>query len=207
MSRPDRPPHAGTRERLLHLLRGQPQTAEDLATSLEITPTAVRGHLARLSRDGLVRAAGVRRGRGKPPVLYELTPSAERMFPVAHEQALSAILDGLRHALTPDELRRVLRIAGRRMAEGVADGNQPASAAVELINDLGGVAHLERKGREVLIQGARCPLGRLATAYPEACKMLEALVAEVTGARVTERCVRDDPPKCTLRIQPRVAAG
>src|SRR4051812_43352284 len=65
-----------TRGRVVALLRRGERSVEELAASLGLTDNAVRAQLATLEREGVVRAAGVRRdgGVGKPATLYAVAP-------------------------------------------------------------------------------------------------------------------------------------
>src|SRR5690606_10375058 len=92
-----------TPARLLHLLR-RPRSAKDLAAEVGVSGTAVRAHLARMERDGLVRPVGKRPGTRRPEVLYGLTPEAEQLFPKAYAAAFAALLGLLREREDPAEV-------------------------------------------------------------------------------------------------------
>src|SRR3712207_8058686 len=62
---------------ILALLRRSGLTANELASELGLTHNGVRGHLAVLQREGLVREGGTRRGSTRPAVVYELVPRSE----------------------------------------------------------------------------------------------------------------------------------
>lgn len=86
----------GTKGRIVKLLRRGEQTVDDLATPLELTPNAVRAHLAELERDGLVQQRSVRRGPRKPSYGFSLTEGGEALFPRRYDQVLNAVLADLR---------------------------------------------------------------------------------------------------------------
>ena len=67
---------AGTRGRIIDLIRRSRPTATEIAEQLELTYNAVRVHLTALERDGLIRKAGVRRGETRPSTTYELAPES-----------------------------------------------------------------------------------------------------------------------------------
>src|SRR5262245_23268646 len=100
---------ASTRGRVVSLLRLGRRTVDELGGTLGLTDNAVRGHLAALERDGLIRQTGTRRGLGKPAFAYDLTPDAERLFPKAYGPLLRGLLDVLAERLTPEELEAALR--------------------------------------------------------------------------------------------------
>ena len=196
-----------TRGRIVTLLRRSWRTVEDLARALDLTDNGVRAHLAVLERDGIVRQRGsVRRssGGGKPAYVYELTQEGEDLFPKAYEPTLRRLLDVLSERLGPEESEALLRSVGRRLAEDHstrADG-APArlETAVEVLNELGGLAELEEQGGTLVIRGYSCPLAGVTPYHPEVCRMAEALVAEVGGVSVHERCDRSERPRCCFEI-------
>ena len=196
-----------TRGRVVTLLRRAGFTVDELARKLDITNNGVRAHLATLERDGIVRQSGVVRresGGGKPAYLYELTPEAEDLFPKAYEPALRRLLDVLSDQLGSEESEALLRSVGRRLAEDHstrADGaHARLETAVEVLNELGGLAELEEQGGTLVIRGYSCPLAGVTPYHPEVCRMAEALVAEVGGVSVHERCDRSERPRCCFEI-------
>ena len=192
-----------TRGRIVVLLRRSGRTVEELAGALGLTDNGVRAHLAVLERDGIARQRGsVRRGSGggKPAYVYELTAKAEDLFPKAYEPALSLLLEVLAERLGPEESETLLRSVGRRLAEGSivpADGIRARlGAAAGVLNELGGLAEVEQRNGTLVIQGYSCPLAAVTPQHPEVCRMAEALVAEVAGVAVQERCDRGERPRC-----------
>jgi predicted ArsR family transcriptional regulator len=196
-----------TRGRIVTLLRRSKCTVEDLARALDLTDNGVRAHLAVLERDGIVVQRGSLRrtsGGGKPAYVYELTQEGEELFPKAYEPTLGRLLDVLCERLGPEESEALLRSVGRRLAEEHsrrADGaHARLEMAVEVLNELGGLAELEERDGAVVIRGYSCPLGGVTPEHPEVCRMAEALVAEVAGVPVHERCDRSERPRCCFEV-------
>jgi predicted ArsR family transcriptional regulator len=196
-----------TRGRIVTLLRRSGRTVEDLARALDLTDNGVRAHLAILERDGIVRQRGsVRRssGGGKPAYIYELTQEAEDLFPKAYEPVLRRLLDILSNQLGPEEAEALLRSVGRRLAEEHstrADGaHARLEVAVDVLNELGGLAELEERDGAVVIRGYSCPLAGVTPDHPEVCRMAETLIAELAGVPVHERCDRGERPRCCFEI-------
>jgi predicted ArsR family transcriptional regulator len=81
-------------------------------------------------------------------------------------------------------------------------------AAVEVLNELGGLAELKERDGELVIRGYSCPLAAVTPAHPEACRMAETLLTEVAGAPVHECCERGERPRCRFEVAlPDVTAG
>jgi predicted ArsR family transcriptional regulator len=199
-----------TRGQVVTLLRRSEHTVEELARALGLTDNGVRAHLAVLERDGIVRQRGsVRRssGGGKPAYVYELTQEAEDLFPKAYEPTLRRLLDVLSERLGSEESETLLRSVGRRLAEEHsmrADRTDGARArlesAVEVLNELGGLAELEERDGALVIRGYSCPLAGVTPDHPEVCRMAETLIAELAGVPVHERCDRGERPRCCFEI-------
>ena len=196
-----------TRGRMVTLLRRSGRTVEDLAGALGLTDNGVRAHLAVLERDGIVRQRGsVRRGSGggKPAYVYELTLEAEDLFPKAYEPALRLLLDVLSERLGLEESEALLRSVGRRLVEGKAVPTRGTRARLEaaagVLNELGGLAELEEQDGTLVIRGYSCPLAAVTPDHPEVCRLAEALVADVAGVQVHERCDRSERPRCCFEV-------
>ena len=198
-----------TRGQAVVLLRRSDRTVDELAKALGLTNNGVRGHLATLERDGVVRQRGsVRPGSagGKPAYVYELTPEAEDLFPRAYEPVLRHLLDVLSEGLGPEESEALLRDVGHRIAEGREAPNDGLHArlaeAVAVLNELGGLAELEERDGTLFIRGYGCPLSAVTPDHPEVCRLAEALVAEVAGVPVHECCDRSERPRCCFEVAP-----
>ena len=203
----DRKFFQSTRGRLVTLLRRTGFTVDELARELDLTNNGVRAHLATLERDGIVRQSGVVRreiGGGKPAYLYELTPEAEDLFPKAYEPVLHRLLDVLAEQFEPDESEALLRSVGRLMAKGETvpthGPRERLEAAVEVLNELGGLAELEAQDGAYVIRGYSCPLAALTKEHPEICRMVETLITELAGVPVYEHCDRGERPRCCFEV-------
>jgi len=201
-----------TRGRIVTLLREGNSTVNDLAAALGVTDNAIRAQLAILERDGLVAESGRQPGTRKPHVAYALTPAAERLFPKPYEPLLQELLTVLGRELPTEQLDEMLRTAGRGPAAGVghrgaatgasgADLRARVDAAVEVLGQLGGMASVEESadGR-LMIRGRSCPLQAAVSAYPGSCRVAEAMLSEIVGAPVRERCEKGDSPRCCFEV-------
>jgi DeoR family transcriptional regulator, suf operon transcriptional repressor len=202
---------ASTKGRIIWLLRGAGCTVNDLAEALALTDNAVRAQLIALERDGLVRKSGVRRGLRKPHRQYELTAEAEHLFPKPYAPVLRELLTTLKVRLPPEAVEGALREAGRRLAAAklAPAGRQSGlerrvHEAAALLGELGGLARVERSNSGFIIRSASCPLGAVSVVHPEVCLLGQALVSEVVGVPVRERCARGQSPRCCFEVN---AAG
>ncbi len=196
-----------TRGRIVTMLRAGACTVDELARSLELTDNAVRAHLTTLERDGLVKQKGVRRGFRKPHYTYTLSPEAEALFPKAYDVLLNQLIATLKARLPNENLEEILRDVGRSLAAEHAqhaesrNAESRAGKAVQVLSQLGGSAVVEREDNNLIIRSDSCPIAATVAEHPEACQLAEALIAEIVGTKVRERCDREKSPKCCFEIE------
>lgn len=83
-----------TRRKILKLLKLHgPMTAHQLAEELGMTAMGVRGHLAFLERDGLIRHETVQKKLGRPSYVYTLTAQGNELFPRTYAQLVQSLLE------------------------------------------------------------------------------------------------------------------
>lgn len=197
-------PYQGTRGAVLARLRCAEQTVDELATALDLTPNAIRLHLQRLERDGMVTVAGTRRqeGVGKPAQLFGIAPGADQRFSRAYAPVLGALLEVLADRLEPAAVEALAREAGRRLATGIAVSvtARPDEAIRQILEDLGGQAEVTRRADGLLVEGCGCPLSEVTRGRPAACGAMETLLATALGQRVTESCDRGPRPRCRFLV-------
>jgi predicted ArsR family transcriptional regulator len=198
-------PADATRSQLLTLLRQGTWTVDELALSLDLTDNAVRFHLAALERDRTVERQGFRKGggAGQPAVLFGLTPAAEEAFSRAYAPVLAACVVELRETMSRAQLLAFLKRVGKRIARGARVsgplGKRVANAS-RVLNELGAITTVEESRGVYSIVGTACPLASAVKADNCVCAAVTALVADVVGAEVRERCDRSGRPRCCFEI-------
>lgn len=201
---------SSTRGRIVALLRRGSRSVDELAAELGVTDNAVRAQLTTLMRDGVVADIGARREGtvGKPATLYAIAAPAETAFSGAYAPTLATLMQVLGEKFSHRELETLMREVGRRLASA---SSSPAGslesrvqAGVKVLGDLGGVADVEKHGAAFTVRGHGCPLASAVVSRPETCRAVEQLMAQTTGAKVQEHCVRDDgAPHCQFEITER----
>jgi DeoR family transcriptional regulator, suf operon transcriptional repressor len=197
-----------TRGRIVTMLRGGGLTADDIASKLSLTRSAIRVQMTAMERDGVVRRVGKRRGITRPSQLFELTPEVEQLLSKAYIPLLTHLVGVFGEALPPGQAEALLRQAGRRIANELSRGKRlpggiaaRVSAANDLMNEhLGTMTYVEANGGMV-IRGAGCPLAAITGKHPAVCRAMESLVSEVVGVDVHECCDRDERPRCCFEIK------
>jgi predicted ArsR family transcriptional regulator len=195
-----------TRGQILTLMRSAQRTVNDLAAALNLTDNAVRMHLVSLERDGLVQRTGVQPGVRKPHVSYGLTADAEQLFPKAYGPLLNRFLETVSKRLTTRDLNASLREVGRTVGREFLNAlpketrAAPLAGALEVLKELGGAASLQEEDGKQFIRGNNCPLSAVTAHHPEACLIAEALLSELIGVPVKERCTHGAQPRCCFEV-------
>lgn len=196
-----------SRGRIVSLLRSGRLTADDIATRLTLTRSAVRVQISVMERDGVVRKVGKRPGTTRPSHIYELTPEVEQLLSKAYIPLLTHLVGVFADALPAEQVEMLLRRTGKGLADELARGRRVAGSlesraatACELMNEhLGALTAVEGNGR-IVIRGAGCPLAALTGKHPGVCLAMESLVTEIVGVPVRECCDREDRPRCCFEI-------
>jgi predicted ArsR family transcriptional regulator len=197
-----------SRGRIVTLLRGSGGlTADDIASKLELTRSAVRAQLTGMERDGVVQRTGQRPGTTRPSHVFELTPDVEQLLSSAYIPLLTSLIGAFADALPTNQVEAILRQAGKRLAGELSRGKRPVgnlgsrvAMVSEMMNEhLGALTQVEGNGGYV-IRGMGCPLAALTGKHPGVCLAIESLISEVLRMPVHECCDRSERPKCCFEI-------
>lgn len=187
-----------SQRRVLDVLKRQGDaTADELAAILEISPGAVRQHLAALRSADLVDSQKVHGRTGRPADRYRATDRAEPVF-VTIDTSLSVDLLGHIEAEDPALVDRVferrrrklvddqqVRLAGRSTEEQV-------TALTELLDVQGYLADCDVVGPDhYRISLHNCAIWAVANRFPQACTaeldFLRGVLPEARVERVTHK--------------------
>jgi predicted ArsR family transcriptional regulator len=197
-------PMKDTRTQIVNLLRQSGLTANELAARLGLTHNAVRGHLAGLQQEGLIRGAGWQRGASRPAMIYEMVPEAEAVFSKAYIPFVAQLVRVLRERVRPEELDEIMRAVGQRLAAEwprvSGELSQRVEAASALLEELGALNQVEPQHGGYVIRGHGCLLSAAVHGRPEVCRAMESLLTELIEAPVRECCQRGQRPRCCFEI-------
>jgi predicted ArsR family transcriptional regulator len=197
-----------SRGRIVNMLRTGPLTADDIATTLGLTRSAVRIQIAAMEHDGVVTKIGKRRGTTRPSHLYELTREVEQLLSKAYVPLLTHLIEVFAEALPVEQVESLLRTTGKGLARELTGERRisgelksRATAASELMNEhLGALTEVVANGK-IVIRGAGCPLAALSGKHRGVCLAMESLVTEIVGVPVRECCSREGRPRCCFEIE------
>lgn len=197
-----------------HLKRSGPVTTGALAAALDVTPQAVRVPLAELEERGLVVAEPATTGaRGRPPLVWTLTPLAIDLFPDRHGDLTVELIDALRRALGDDGLDAVLAARDEAHLGALRDAMTAASTTRERVEILaaqrsaqGYMAEVRADGDDLLLVEHHCPICAAATVCQGLCRNELTLFQEAIGdgaevERTAHLLSGDD--RCVYRIRTR----
>ena len=110
--------------------------AEELASEVGVTVSAMRQHLMSLAGEGLVAHTEVRSGPGRPKHFYSLTAATESRFPKRYDELTNELLDYVADE-SPELLERVFeRRRERRVAGAVERVAAAGPGLVERVTEL-----------------------------------------------------------------------
>ncbi|MBC5824187.1 MAG: helix-turn-helix domain-containing protein [Candidatus Eremiobacteraeota bacterium] len=175
------------------LYRRGAATATDLALERGLTTNAVRRHLARLERDGLVAQQPKRRGSTKPSFVYSLTTQGEALFPQRYHLLLNAILDEIGRDSDEGRVTAIFRKIGERAALKHADrfagktAAQRVEALAKLLCEKGVTADTQPAPGGFILREHNCPYKSAVKTHPQVCSMVHALMEQALVAKPEQR--------------------
>ncbi len=196
---------AGARDRIVRYLIKSQSTIESLATRLGVTENAVRAQIALLQREGIVEVKGEVKGTRRPAAVYGIRPGAGIHFSRAYPVILSHLTHVLAQKLSQTEFRTVMRELGQRLASTVprptGDPRERIMGALKFLKMLGSVAEVTEEKGKIIISSYGCPIAEAVTADVRSCIAMEALLEDLTGLPVAERCDHSEHPSCRFEIK------
>ncbi len=200
--------------RVLHALKSAgPATAEAIARRLKVTVVAARQQLGRLREKGQVAYDDRREGVGRPKRVWSLTDSGNALFPDSHAAMALDLIDGIRAALGPAALDRVIAMREKAMRKLYAARLQPGRSLAERARLLaeqrseeGYMAEAKRQPNgEVLLIENHCPICVAAKACQGFCRSELSLFRDVLGSDVRverEEHILSGARRCAYRLSP-----
>lgn len=171
---------------------------------------AIRQHLAKLVDAELVTESPAPvTGRGRPKLIYRLSPSAESRWGVAgpYERLSWLLTEIVRSGDTPVEVGR--RAIERQRLGSSTPGRDPIDALVAEMERSGFEPTVRRRGDQVDIVLGTCPFASTAQIDPDTvCNLHLGMaygVAELVDGLVIDELVPHDPRRANCRLRCHVA--
>jgi predicted ArsR family transcriptional regulator len=187
----DFPTPANTRRDILEALkRDGSLSAKDLSGRLKITVAGVRQHLATCLADGLVGSTPLRRGPGRPKLMFTLTDEGQRLFGQRYDRMCLEILENARsvggEALVEAlfDARQKNLIKQYKQVAGQSDWRERVRSVAKIRDDEGYMASVEAKDGDVTLVERHCPISCVASAHPALCELELKLIQKTMGPGV-----------------------
>jgi predicted ArsR family transcriptional regulator len=186
-----------TRRHILELLRTRTgQTVSELSASLHLTRTAVLNHLATLQADGLVIRRGLRPGKRRPSIVYEVTPSADAAFPKTYDAFAADVLQALRDQGPATVGRTLRRVEAQWIARDLPRvqklrGRARTEMVSRILAERGFLPTLQSDHDGYVLREHNCPVMRLAIDYLEVCDTIHRWMEALFGTSLRRtHCMR-----------------
>ncbi|HEV7885974.1 MAG TPA: ArsR family transcriptional regulator [Acidimicrobiales bacterium] len=203
-----------TRDGILAALKRRGEArAEELASSLGVTVSALRQHLVSLTGEGLVGHREVRSGPGRPKHFYSLTAAAEALFPKTYDELVSELLEYVSDedpALLERvfERRRERRVLGARARlAGLSSLEDKVVELARILDEDGYLAEVvpaEAAGAFRVVEH-NCAILGVAARYGQACTseidFIRTVLPEAEVDRVSH--ILAGARQCAYEIRPR----
>ncbi|HEX8177707.1 MAG TPA: helix-turn-helix domain-containing protein [Pyrinomonadaceae bacterium] len=201
---------AGSRERVIHLLRSQGSVnADELARQLGISRQCVKKHLDVLERDGYVEHNSERKERGRPSHMYRLTAKATtELFPKRYDLLARSVLQQINAVWGERGLNTIFCGCAEEMVsrfrphlKGLGFDARVLRLA-ELLDEEGYDAEAERLADgSYLLSEWNCPLTDVARDYRQLCERELQVYKELLETEVfRESRIAGGASRCIYRV-------
>lgn len=191
---------------LAHLKRNGPTTIKQLIDHLGLAETAVRHHLHLLERQGFVQQGGPvdSDGVGRPAKTYQLTDTAEGLFPKQYRQLLELVLTTANaHGELPALMTHLTEHLVHELTPKLhgLNGEDRLKAAVHHLDLSGPLVDLERTPGGWEVHAYNCPYLAVGRKFEAVCDLAPRVLTLATGLPAERpACQRDGERACRLTI-------
>ncbi|MFX1513678.1 MAG: helix-turn-helix transcriptional regulator [Promethearchaeota archaeon] len=213
---------SSTRKKILRYLltkssmnQGWGCTIKDIATTLDLSPNAIRQHLTILEKEGLIVRTEKHGKTGRPAIVYSLHENAMDTFPKRYDELSLLLLDELEKSYGREETVKLLKNVGKGIAMEIAEDltdmpediqsdvflKQKLQHLVQILKTYGKFPELHETESSFELKNYNCFVYKLSKANPLICKVDETMMSALIGHEVTkEQCIRDGDNCCSYRI-------
>ncbi|HLY13873.1 MAG TPA: ArsR family transcriptional regulator [Candidatus Limnocylindrales bacterium] len=204
------------RELVLAIRTAGPSSPDQLASLVGASRTGVLQQLRVLENEGLVSRRTERHGVGRPRHLYDVTPSAQQLFPANYDGLASGLIAAIDAIGGRDLVERVFETrrsqAAERIQRRLDESPGPDAPFFERVRELAVIqdeqgylcaAELSADGT-IRLREHNCAIFHVAEGDMAACEAELALFRDVLGADVVrETHIASGDRCCTYRINAR----
>ncbi|WP_174733249.1 helix-turn-helix transcriptional regulator [Mesobacillus harenae] len=196
-----------TKDRIMKLLKKEGSlTVNDLTDRLEITHMAVRKHLIRLEKDGLILSKSIKQPMGRPLQRYSLAGKAQEHFPKNYEAISVEFLHDIKElhgeksveVLFKNREERLTHEYSTRLAKKSTQAEK-LSELTNIQNEKGYMAELSQVDENTYeLTEYNCPIFSVAKDFKVACHCETELFKNILGTEQINRtfCQTDGDTHC-----------
>ncbi len=188
-------------------LRGEASLAE-LAERMEVTKQGALRHVEGLEARGLIERVPddqPHESPGRPEHRYRLTPAAAELFPHAHRQLASELVD----FMESDQLDRFFQARAERLERDYAarleglDFEAKVRELARLASEAGHMTEVvEMPGGKLALKHCNCPIQDVAAKAGHPCKHEQDMYERLLGTTVVRTAwMAGDDPNCTYELK------
>lgn len=206
-----------TRRQILEYLKQHGRaTVEEIARAAGITSMGVRRHLLALENADLVQMELERRPMGRPTHVYELTESADALFPQNYHQLALQLLDSLVELEGPEKVTQLFERRKQKLLATYADrvrGKDLAgrvAAMAQIMTENGYMADWKAIEGGYAIIEHNCAISRVAQSYSQACVCELEFIQKLLGPHVDvtrERHIASGDTCCAYVVREKPVAS
>lgn len=198
---------ASSDDALLALLRRHGGlSVGQLEELMQVTATAVRQRLSRLTADGLVERKAQKASRGRPVHRYELTTKGRRQTGDNFADLATVLWEELREIQDPQVRRGLLQRVSSRLSDqyqGLVSGDSTVKrmeAVAEIFSERKVPFVVELKESLPVLTALACPYPDLAEKDKSICAMERMLISELVGEKLSlENCRLNGDSCCSFQ--------
>ncbi|KIL49512.1 helix-turn-helix transcriptional regulator [Jeotgalibacillus soli] len=191
-----------TKEKILDLLKKEEHlTVNDLTNRLEITHMAVRKHLIKLEKDGVIATKAIKQPVGRPLQMYMLSKKAQDYFPKNYEGISVDILHDIKEIHGEESVELLFKKREDRLTQEyrgrLDEKTSPREKLNELAaiqNDKGYMAELTEVDENTFeLTEYNCPIFSVAKDFKVACRCETELFKNILGTeQINRTCCQTD---------------
>jgi predicted ArsR family transcriptional regulator len=189
---------------IIHAIRMQESSLEEIAASLDISRQAAQKHLDKLLQSGLVVTGETVQTGGRPRQFYRLSLRGQELFPRQYAWFTEVLIDFLKENGGSEDLSKLLRKLAKRLTAdkslllAARPRKERIAAIVQFMNTLGYVAQAGKRGE---IIATNCVYHHVARAHPEICHFDIQLIETLSGENVAHtECMVRGGNRCRFQL-------
>ncbi len=182
-------PSENTRTEILDELLDRDLTALDIADILGINESAVRRHLNRLEKNGLIDSYFEKASKGRPKKYFEITEEGEKLFPKETELLLNILIKSLRDRMDEKGLKELSDVVAEELKKYFpeVDEEDGLEKRIEKIvkgsDELGFYSSYGKEGDHYTIKHKNCVFGDLPAEQASwICSIHRKVVSDILGS-------------------------